>query len=125
MKLTQEQQNILLNAEAKALATSTKNDINVVPVSAVKIVENKIWLIDYFFDKTLKNINENPNIALTFWIGLRGFQLKASTIYLTKGNDFEKATRWIAEIHPNRIVKGLVVLTVNAVFDISINNKRL
>ena len=125
MKLTQEQQIILLNAEAKALATSTKNDVNVVPVSSVKVVENNIWLIDYFFDKTLKNIKENPNVALTFWIGLRGFQLKASTTYLTKGNDFEKATQWISEIHPNRIVKGLLILSLKEIFDISINNKRI
>lgn len=125
MELTQEQKTILLNAEAKALATSAKNDLNVVPVSSVKVVENNIWLIDYFFDKTLKNIKENPNVALTFWIGLRGFQVKATTKYLTKGDDFKKAVNWISEIHPNRIVKGLLVLIVDQVFDISINNKRL
>ncbi len=91
MKLPQEVTQILLNAEAKALATSYNNNINVVPVSSVKIVNNKIWLIDYFFNKTSANIKQNPNVALTFWIGLRDFQIKGETTYLTSGELFNKA----------------------------------
>lgn len=125
MKLSEEIKTVLLHAEAKALATSTKNEINVVPVSSVKIVDNKIWLIDYFFNKTQQNVLENPKVALTFWIGLKGYQLKATTTYLTKGTDFNAATKWIAGVHPNRTVKGLLVLSTDAVFDISIHNKQL
>jgi len=125
MELTQEIQTVLLNAEAKALATFSNNDINVVPVSSVKVVGGKIWLIDYFFDKTRSNIQENPNVALTFWIGLRGYQVKARTNYLTKGTDFETATKWIASVHSNRIVKGVLILDTTAIFDISIHNKQI
>jgi len=125
MNLPIEVEQILLNAEAKALATVANNDINVVPVSSVKVVEGKIWLIDYFFEKTRSNILQNSNVALSFWIGLRGHQIKANTTYLTQGADFETAINWIAEIHPNRIVKGLLVLEAQEIFDISIQNKRI
>jgi hypothetical protein len=125
MELSQEITSILLDAEAKALASASKNDVNVVPVSSVKVVENEIWLINYFFDKTLYNIQQNPNVALTFWKGLKGYQIKAETKYITEGNKFKKATDWISEIHPNRIVKGLLVLDTVDVFDISIDNKRI
>ncbi len=125
MKLSEEITNVLLHAEAKALATMSNNDINVVPVSSVKVVDNKIWLIDYFFDKTRKNCKTNPKVALTFWIGLRGYQIKATTKYITEGNDFDTATNWIAKTHPNRLVNGLLILTADEVFDISIHNKRI
>lgn len=59
----------LINANSKALATSFDNQTNVVPVSTVKVVERKIWLIDYFFKKTKSNFLNNPKVALTFWTG--------------------------------------------------------
>ncbi len=125
MELSQESISILLNAEAKALATVYKNDINVVPISSVKVVGNEIWLINYFFEKTLSNIKQNPNVAFTFWKGLIGYQIKAQTKYLTEGTKFEKAKEWISKTHPNRIVKGLLVLNTVDLFNISINNKRI
>ncbi|MCF6296857.1 MAG: pyridoxamine 5'-phosphate oxidase family protein [Flavobacteriaceae bacterium] len=125
MDLSQEVIQILLNAEAKALATVANNEVNVVPVSSVKVVDSKIWLIDYFFDKTLSIIQQNPNVALTFWVGLRGYQIKAKVNYLIEGAEFITATNWIAEIHPNRIVRGLLVLETQEIFDISIHNKRI
>jgi len=125
MKLTKDVKIILLNAEAKALATSNKKDINVVPVSSIKIVGDKIWLVDYFFDKTAKNIKENPKAALTFWTGLRGYQIKANITYVKEGEIFTEAKKWISETHPNREVKGVLILTILDIFDISIHNKQL
>lgn len=124
-EISQEIKNTLLLAEAKALATFSQNDINVVPVSTVKVVANKIWLIDYFFNKTRTNIKENTNVSLTFWIGLKGYQIKAKATHLTKGDDFNKAKNWISKEHPNRNVKGLVVLKPTEIFNISIHNKQL
>lgn len=95
------------------------------PVSSVKVVDGNIWLIDYFFDKTRMNIKINPNVALTFWIGLRGFQIKATVDYETEGEDFKTATKWITNEHPNRLVEGLLILHITEVFDISIHNKRI
>lgn len=123
--ISQEVKNLLLNAEAKALATSYKDDINVVPVSSIKTVENEIWLIDYFFNKTRYNIKNNPTVSLTAWTGLQGYQVKATAKYLLKGENFEIAKKWIKDIHPNRVVYGLITLNPTGVFDISIHNKQL
>ena len=123
--LPEEIKTILLNVEAKALATVINDEVNVVPVSSVKVVGNQIWLIDYFFNKTLLNIRQNPKVALTFWIGLRGYQIKAKTNYLTQGVEFDTAKKWISNIHPNRTVKGLLILETTAIFDISIHNKQI
>ena len=115
----------LLNASSKALATSFDNAINVVPVSSLRIEGNEIWLIDYFFNKTKDNLINNDNIALTCWSDFSGYQFKGKAAYLTEGNDFKLAVEWISKLHPNRKVKGLIVLTVNEIFDISIDKKVL
>ena len=120
MIFTKEIKDHLINATSKALATSFNNDLNVVPVSTVKIVENEIWLIDYFFKKTKSNFLNNPKVALTFWSDTIGFQIKANVNYFTVGEKYEMATEWISELHPERTVKGLLILEIDQIFDISL-----
>jgi uncharacterized protein len=122
--LPQQVADVLLNADAKALATFSNSDINVVPVSSLKIVDGKIWLINYFLDKTLHNIIENPHASLACWKGFVGYQIKVAVTYLTEGKAFETAKAWIAEILPERTVKGLIVLEPTAIFDISASKER-
>lgn len=112
---------VLLQADGKALATSFEDIINVVPVSTVKIVDEKIWLINYFLGKTLHNINNNPNVAFTFWKGFEGYQIKGVVEHLTMGENFDKALKWVAEILPDRTVKGLLILTPLEIFNVSAN----
>lgn len=59
-------------------------------------------------------------IALTFWSGLIGYQLKAETDYLTTGAAFENITQWVQQNHPERTVHGVVKLVPVEVFDISL-----
>lgn len=121
MKFSQDIAKFLLNAESKALATNGVDGINVVPVSTVKVVDGHIWLVDYFFGKTRENIQKNPNdIALTFWSGLSGYQVKAHSMYQTEGVNFEATVAWIAKLHPERKVKGLLILEPRKVYDIGI-----
>lgn len=124
MKLPKQIADIVLNADGKALATTYKNDINVVPVSSIKIVEGKIWLINYFMNKTLQNLTNNPHVALACWKGLEGYQIQADVAYLTDGDAFTEARQWIAKILPGRIVKGLLVLDPTEIFDISASKER-
>lgn len=119
MGLPQNIIDILLNADGKALATTSDAGINVVPVSTIKIVDGKIWLINYFLGKTLENINRNSSVALACWKGLEGYQIKGKIEYVTYGRDFEQAREWIAEILPERFVKGLLIITPTAVYDVS------
>lgn len=121
MKLTQEIKEVILNAESKALATMNLSLINVVPVSTMKIINKKIILVDYFMGKTVENIKANSHVALTCWTGFTGYQIKADAEYKTRGDVFDRIKTWVAEILPDRMVKGILLLEPNAVFNISPN----
>lgn len=119
MKLSQEITDVLLDSENRALATTGKHGINVVPVSTMYIVDDKIWLINYFLKKTLDNILDEPQVALVCWKGFSGYQIKGHVEYLTTGELFEEAKEMVFQKLPDRIVKGLIVLTPENIYDIS------
>lgn len=106
-------------AESKALATFGATGLNVIPVSSLKIVNNKIWLINYFMDKTLQNILANKDVALVCWTKMMGYQIKGTVEYLTEGPEFDQAVAWIHEMLPERVVKGLLILTPSEVHDVA------
>lgn len=109
----------ILRSDSKALATNGAKGINVIPVSSLKIVEGKIWLINYFMDKTLENILENKEVGLVCWSKMFGYQIKGEASYLAEGEKFEQAKTWIKEILPERIVKGLIIIKPKEIFDIA------
>ncbi len=109
----------ILSAESKALATYANGILNVVPVSSIKIVDGKVWLINYFMDKTLANILDNKSVAIVCWRKMMGYQIKGRVHYETQGENFDLAVRWIKEILPERLVKGLIVLEPQEIYDIS------
>jgi uncharacterized protein len=119
MKLTEHMIDIVLGADAKALATWDEGDINVVPVSAIRIVGGKIWLANFFMGKTVKNIKGNPTASLACWKGAEGYQFKSKVSYQTSGEAFSESKKWIAQIAPKKEIKGLLILEPMAIYDIS------
>jgi len=111
--------NLLQTAEAKALATTGPHGINVVPISMIKVNENTIWLFDFFMSKSNVNLQAEPYVALTAWTGMKGIQIKGNTSYHTQGEDFEAAVRWVKKENPSRVVRGLIILQVDNIYDIS------
>ncbi len=109
----------ILSATAKALATYSGDSINVVPVSTVSIREGKIWLINYFMDKTLANILACDKVALVCWRDMNGYQIKGNAVYLTSGPVFDEAVSWVRSLLPDRVVKGLIIITPQEVYDVS------
>ncbi len=109
----------ILKSNSKALATLGNDGVNVVPVSTVFIEEDKIILINYFMDKTLKNILSNNEVSLAVWKDLYGYQIKALCDYKEKGELFEKICLKVKEILPERIVKGILILTPQEIIDIA------
>lgn len=109
----------ILSAESKALATCADGNLNVVPVSSIKIMNGKIWLINYFMDKTLSNILKDESVALVCWRKMMGYQIKGKTSYVTEGEDFNEAVKWIKSILPERVVKGLIILIPEEIHDVS------
>ncbi len=119
MKIEREVMDTVLTADSKALATKGRHGLNVVPVSTVYIVDHKIWLINYFMGKTLENISDEKLAALVCWKGMVGHQIKGTIEYVEEGKDFEEARVAVAKILPDRIVKGLLILSPKEIHSVS------
>lgn len=114
----------ILNAEAKALATTGPNGVNVVPVSVVKLEGDSIYLYNFFMGKTVENLVTEERVALTCWSGLEGVQVKAKAEYHATDKIFEEAEVEMKEQFPDRVLKGVIVLKPHSVYDISVGLER-
>ncbi|MEE4112120.1 MAG: pyridoxamine 5'-phosphate oxidase family protein [Desulfobacteraceae bacterium] len=97
---------------------------NAVPVGAKKIIDSQTILIsDQFFNKTLANMQANPQAAVTFWEGREGYQLKGNVTIETSGPRYEETARWIQELSEKAGFplksKGAVILHIKAIFGVS------
>jgi predicted pyridoxine 5'-phosphate oxidase superfamily flavin-nucleotide-binding protein len=97
---------------------------NVVPVGAIKILDDETILIsDQFFLKTLNNLKENPRVAISFWEEGEGYQVKGEASIQTEGKIFEDTVEWIRELsqkigHPLKS-KGAVVIRITEIYSVS------
>lgn len=124
MRLSEECVDVLLDAQAaKALATVGPCGLNVAAVSSIKVVDDTIWLVDYFMDKTRRNLQATQQASLVAWSGLVSYQVRAAVTYHTSGDVFVRARNWVQRIHPTRAVQGVLVLEPAEVFDASITGK--
>lgn len=119
MELSENIVEVISQSTGKALATTGPDGVHVVPVSKLKVVDNSVWLVNYFMGKTIENITANPQVALACWKGLAGYQIKGPVQYLTQGDIFEQMVVEAAAEFPDRTVKGVLVITPQAVFDVS------
>jgi predicted pyridoxine 5'-phosphate oxidase superfamily flavin-nucleotide-binding protein len=109
------------------LGTADTNGIpNVVPIGAIKILDDETILIsDQFFLKTLNNIRKNPKVAISFWEMEKGegYQIKGDAAVHTVGKIYEDTVKWIREFsekvgHPLKS-KGAVVITITEIYSVS------
>ena len=110
--------------KVKYMAFSTSNKKgkpNVVAIGSQKIVkDNRIWIIDTYFDKTKKNILENNQVAIALWeTSSNGYQIKGKAFYHEDGDVFEEAKNWILKIKPNKKVKGVVEIYIEEIYSIA------
>ena len=94
-KMTNRMKELFEKIPTVVLATADSDGKpNAVPVGAKKILDDETILIsDQFFNKTLKNMKANPNVAVTFWEGHEGYQLKGSVVLETSGTRYEETAR--------------------------------
>ena len=124
-KMTQRIREVLEKQQVVVLATATESGIpNAVPVGAKKIIDDETILIsDQHLNKTLTNMKENPQAAITFWEGLEGYQIKGTVTIETSGKIFEETAQWIEEM--GKLIKrplkskGAVILKITDIYGVS------
>lgn len=120
MIFTQQTIDMILSAESKVLGTySPETGVHCAPVSTIKIIDNKIMLLNYFMTKTVQNIQHNNQVSLVCWTGFEGVQIKGTVDYQTTGNLFDDMTTWAQEAFPTRVVSGVFVITPHTILDVS------
>ena len=124
-KLTERMMEIFSKQDIYVLGTADLDGVpNVVPVGAVKILDNETILIsDQYFLKTLKNLRVNPKVAISFWDMGEGYQIKGEATIQTEGKVFEDTAEWIRDLserigHPLKS-KGAVVVRIKEIYSVS------
>jgi predicted pyridoxine 5'-phosphate oxidase superfamily flavin-nucleotide-binding protein len=121
-KITQEMKEVIEKTRGLAFATCTKEGIpNVVTIHFYKIIsDNEIMFVDIFMKKTLENIKNNPNIALTVWDWdikpRKGFQFKGEARIETSGKLFEEGIKMVKAEKPELDPKGIVIVKVKSIY---------
>lgn len=110
---------MVMEAEARVLATHGPCGINAIPVSVVTIDDNHVYLYNFFMDKTVRNIQDEQTVAFTAWKGFAGVQMKATASYVTTGDLFATAVETMKKRFPNRVLSGVIVLTPTSFYDCS------
>ena len=116
--LTQEIKESLQGTKISFLATSSKKGIpNVVPIAAFRLWDDGTMLIsDQYFNKTLQNMVENPEIALTWWGDKGGFQIKGTVTIHTDDEIFRQNVAWMKEGWPKFVPKSAVLVKITGVY---------
>lgn len=124
-QMTERMQALFNTVRTVVLSTATADGTpNAVPVGAKKIIDSETILIsDQFFNKTLENMRANPQVAITFWEGHEGYQLKGSVAIETSGQRYEDTARWIQELSEKAGFplksKGAVILHIDEIYGVS------
>ncbi len=118
VKVTEEIKESLKGTKIAFLATASKDGApNVVPIGAFKFLDNETLLIsDQFFNKTLKNLQENPRISFVWWGEKGGFQVKADITIHTEGEVFRQNVEWVRGIKETLRPKSAVVGKITDVY---------
>jgi predicted pyridoxine 5'-phosphate oxidase superfamily flavin-nucleotide-binding protein len=103
-----------------------KGNPNVVPIGAVKILDDETILVsDQYFLKTLNNLKENPKVAMSFWETEKGegYQIKGEASIQTEGRIYEETAEWIRKLgeemgHPLKS-KGAIVIKITAIYSVT------
>jgi predicted pyridoxine 5'-phosphate oxidase superfamily flavin-nucleotide-binding protein len=101
-----------------ALATTDDNGIpNVSAIASKKVIdENTLWTIDTFHKKTLQNIKQNGRVSIALWKDSMGYQIKGIAKHYTEGVIFEEGKKWILELKPTKIVKGVIEIKIEEIY---------
>jgi uncharacterized protein len=86
----------------------------IVAVAYCKVKENKIVITDNFMRETVKNINNNSNIAIIVWDKKwNGYQFLGKAKYYNEG----KWLKFVKDLKENKDMptKGVIVVDINKI----------
>lgn len=118
-------QTLFAKVPAAVLSTATADGTpNAVPVGAKKIIDAETILIsDQYLNKTLANMQSNPRVAVTFWEGHEGYQLKGTVTIETSGPRFEETARWIDDLSAKvgfpLKSKGAIIMKIEEIYAVA------
>ncbi|HEY96739.1 MAG TPA: flavin-nucleotide-binding protein [Dehalococcoidia bacterium] len=119
-KLTQDMKDIWAKAQDYILATiDREGKPNSAPVGLARIVsQDQIMLVDHLMVKTRENIEQNPNVAITFWSDKEqyGYQLKGKARMETAGKLFDNSVKWIKDKGFPSNPKAIIVVRVEEAY---------
>jgi predicted pyridoxine 5'-phosphate oxidase superfamily flavin-nucleotide-binding protein len=121
VKLTDEMKEDFAKMRIFPFSTASKNgEPNVIPIGMCKLQEDDetIWITDNYFNKTRKNLDENPRGSLYIWGGeVKGcYQIKGDIEIKTEGEDYEKMYKMVKSIGEKYPAKALVVFKITEVY---------
>lgn len=133
VEMTAEMMDLINNMAAPYLATASREGVlNVVPCGSTRAVgPDTITITALHLDKTLRNLEENPNVALVFNSELgkkgalrdvKGWQIKGEATLMRSGEYFERAKEGAAKRfgpEASDRVKAAVVIKVTEIFNIA------
>ncbi|MBW1839261.1 MAG: pyridoxamine 5'-phosphate oxidase family protein [Deltaproteobacteria bacterium] len=120
-KINNEMRTLLEETDLWVLATADSNGIpNAVPILFVKLMDNNsLLLVDNFMKKTVDNIGINPNVAISVWKDLTGYQFKGKAKIETSGPNFEtgkKVKKVVQAKEPKLTPKGIVLVDIDSIY---------
>lgn len=124
-QMTDRMKELFNTTRTVVLSTASMDGVpNAVPVGAKKIIDDETILIsDQFLKKTLANMKANPSVAVTYWEGHEGYQLKGTVTIETAGARFEETARWIDEMsHKTGMPlksKGAIILKIEEIYGVA------
>ena len=118
-----------INGNLVHLATLSKDGKpNVVPVGGIRAIsDSELLIVDVLFDKTKRNLLENPQVAIAVealgkGMPPRGYQLKGRAKIFTSGEMFEQAEKMVEKMrkggrgHVELKVKSAVLVEVDEIY---------
>jgi predicted pyridoxine 5'-phosphate oxidase superfamily flavin-nucleotide-binding protein len=119
--LTDEMKETIARNRVVPMATASKDGIpNVVPMASIRVVgDDTIWIMNNYMVKTLRNLEENPIVALYFYDpeSRHCFQVKGTAEIKTSGPDYEMFRDRVRAKSDRFPTRSLVVMKITDVFE--------
>jgi uncharacterized protein len=93
---------------------------NVVYVGLFKVLDDEtVMIVDNFFNKTAKNLTENPKISLLCYSTetKKSFQIKGSVEVCKEGQNYQDIKGWVKGVNDKLPAKSCVIVKVREIYN--------